>query len=521
MIFGPASSLILRGFQDLDGILDRASKCSAGDLPGGAYSSEALRRRLLQCCADLLLKPHLEKGARRWDRGLEPFPDDPGVCRYRGFFIDAKTGLIKPGFGRSLYALVHFFIRWCGAAAFYFSALVRADADKDESPAALVLGAGIGDVAGDGGKSFLEFCDAGTVAPLKSAARIVAEFPGADLRRGRCVFTPRPLWRLCANGKNNGLSEFFVFLADHTEGFIEFLRLVRHNRLCVLLADDFIFHAAGRALDRRRILESVVLTNSLYHRQLLWMTDGERRSFQTHLVWYSTNNVPLVHRTDKIKPCYPPFKYMRADLGWMWSEDQAASMRELGASFEIRAAGPILWTIVPERGARRKRRSSEATIGVFDVTPWTSEMMKREGFPYSYYNADTMIAFHKGIFAAAQEVWGGSGKFDLLLKSKRGHHAGHDRRYIDFLRDWTSDCPLVKAVDPAANIFELIGGCDVVIVSPYSSPAYVASLLGVPAVFFDPESLLRPEFEPAAGLKFAAGKAELTKILAEIRRPVG
>jgi polysaccharide biosynthesis PFTS motif protein len=62
------------------------------------------------------------------------------------------------------------------------------------------------------------------------------------------------------------------------------------------------------------------------------------------------------------------------------------------------------------------------------------------------------------------------------------------------------------------NMYALLANSDLVIVVPYSSPAYVASSRGAHAVYFDPTKTLMPAFQPAPLVTFASGRAELLRV---------
>ena len=59
----------------------------------------------------------------------------------------------------------------------------------------------------------------------------------------------------------------------------------------------------------------------------------------------------------------------------------------------------------------------------------------------------------------------------------------------------------------------MISGCDFIIVVPWSSPAYVAQSLGIPAIYYDPSGELLPTFDQLPGIEFASGPEALLKVM--------
>jgi len=68
-------------------------------------------------------------------------------------------------------------------------------------------------------------------------------------------------------------------------------------------------------------------------------------------------------------------------------------------------------------------------------------------------------------------------------------------------------------VETETNLYSLIAGAAVVVVIPYSSPAYVAAQLGVPAIYYDPSGEIVPSQEPHPGVQFVAGPEALLAAL--------
>ena len=98
------------------------------------------------------------------------------------------------------------------------------------------------------------------------------------------------------------------------------------------------------------------------------------------------------------------------------------------------------------------------------------------------------------------------------LKHKRNYSTKiHDQKYIKLVACLASHGDL-ELIPSEMNLYELLDRSDLAIVTPYSSPAYVASSRGTHAVYFDPEKTLVPTFQPAPWVTFASGRAELLRV---------
>jgi polysaccharide biosynthesis PFTS motif protein len=64
----------------------------------------------------------------------------------------------------------------------------------------------------------------------------------------------------------------------------------------------------------------------------------------------------------------------------------------------------------------------------------------------------------------------------------------------------------------------MISNSDVVINYPYTSTAYIADYVGIPAIFFDPTEELIPIYEESEGIEFASGKDDLASKLSYLLR---
>jgi polysaccharide biosynthesis PFTS motif protein len=309
-----------------------------------------------------------------------------------------------------------------------------------------------------------------------------------------------------------GVSGRAVLLGMHLVAPLVFLWSIVRMPLLAVLARDFAFAFGVNALDRYRMIESVVITNSAYTAQPLWMRGPATRRFAVHMVWYSQNTRPVVYARDGFAADLPNYRHARMDETWVWTSGYKSYLEQLGLPCVIHVVGPILWYL-PEPAQPRVEK--DICIVVFDVTPVRDDAAERIGLIGNYYCAENMIRFIEEVLAVCREVEKKSGgRVRLMLKHKRSYNQAHDQRYIDLIERLSAPQGDMTLVPFQTNMYALLAGSDVSIVVPWSSPAYVAAHLGAQAVFFDPAMELLPTFEQTSRVKFASGRAELLTLLA-------
>jgi polysaccharide biosynthesis PFTS motif protein len=281
------------------------------------------------------------------------------------------------------------------------------------------------------------------------------------------------------------------------------------------LGRDFAYHSIVEYLNHLKLIDAVVITNSNYSAQPLWMTDLFRRQFKTHMIWYAQNTKPMVYASDQLRADFPNYRHMRVDEHWVWTDGYAAYLKSLLVPGEIHVVGPILWHL-PEPIESKIKSQELVTIVVFDVTPVRDEVAEGIGMIGNYYSAKNMNSFLDGVMNCKEHIERDIGKqVKVILKHKRGYNSGHSLEYIEHIEKLqATEC--IELVPFNANIFSLISDADIVVVVPYSSPAYVAHMLGVPSIFFDSSCGVFPVYDEEVDIWFASGEKELLHVVNKI-----
>ena len=492
-------------YNEISQHVERAAGWLESALPeSGLYPRAAIIARLRQRLADAVHLPLLR--ARRAEALDGRASGKTHTIALGGITLDSANGVVHVTAGVLARSFAEFAKHWL-LALWGMTRALRPAARPGRSPATLVLGAPGADIAAGGDDSaFLAFCRSGPVAPLRSAGNIIvqANEPRTSSRPDTATYARWPLLEI-ASQRGLKATEYLRFLAGHVCAAARFVAGVVQMPLTCLLARDFAYHAAAAALNHASAIEGVVLTNTYFNDQLLWMTDLPGRRFRAHLVFYSMMGSAFVYREHPLHAVFPGFRFLRADEFWVWTEGQARLLHDLGVAGAVHVAGPMVWRL-PETQA--PARGNSAAITVFDVTPVTETVAGEFGLAYNYYCTKNALKFLDDILATGDEARGRLGlDLRVALKHKRGYAATvHDSVYIDRIEAARARVDLLP---PETNIHALLASSALAIVIPFSSPAYVAAYLGVPAIYYDPTGELMPTAEPHPLIRHAAGREEL------------
>lgn len=473
----------------------------------GAYPEQVVAARTVQRIVELTQAAYARDFIKRCKRGEDPHTGGAARLELGGVYLDTATGAVGVSARRFLTSIAEY-LGWATYAVFticFRSTLHRSTA---HGAATLVFGVGaeaLFESVSDAG--FVAYCEKGPIVPLSSARRLVVQAmsPQVSSRPGRISYDRFPLYAL-ARATPAGVDARIRFAGAHVLAAGRFLIHAVRCPLTVLIAQDLAHDLLVKFLDAHKAIENVVITNSNFGKQPLWMRSAQRH-YTVQMVWYSQNIIPFVHARHGIAADFPAYRHMAIDVAWVWTLEFADYLRGLGVHADFQVVGPILWQLpqAPEPVADK----NEIRIAVFDVAPVRAEVATRIGVLNYYYSAQNMGAFLRGIATAAQAVESMTGKrVRILLKHKRAQGSIHDSSYQSVV-DELSTSGQLELVPPQTNMYAFLTPVDCAIVVPYSSPAYVASYLQKPSFFYDATAQLVPTYLPAANVGFAASPEAL------------
>jgi len=369
---------------------------------------------------------------------------------------------------------------------------------------------GSGDLkAGGSDARFIEYCCKGPIVPLAKARRLIVQSAGQLIssRPEFVSYSRRPLHDLVVEN-SIGMGEFMSFLVQHFGALVSYFVAIFRCPLVSVLGRDFALHAMVSGLNRRGLIESVVITYSNYQSQPLWMNDIPNRRFISHMIFYAVNDKVPVY--SDIVAADPGIRHIQVDECWTWADWNVCDLKKLGVKGIMHAVGPILWYL--PQPAQPGQSLEDIHIAVFDVTPKSGLI-----YDYSYCCAENMTRFMEDIIFASAAIEESTGRrVRILLKHKRAYESIHDLNYISLIKRLSGPGQPVELLPSDTNMYSLISGCDLTLVIPYSSPAYVATSLGCHTIYYDPTMEVQPAYNKQPFLTFVAGRANLVRDMMRI-----
>lgn len=471
----------------------------------GNYPSLAFSRRLTQRVVEIGLIPYSELHATYFEDQLTL--EKKQNLEFDGLKLNTKTGALSISLRLFFQSVIEFHIHWLHALFQVVLGLLHKS--KRDGSATLVFGVGIENIFVDGTDlRFINYCRYGVVEPLKQSKRLIVQAVtiSQSTDSSYLEYSRFPLFALMRANPLK-LSAFLMFLLQHFKTVLAYWVAVIRLPVVSLLGRDFAYHALAENLNQRNLIDSIVITNSNYSAQPLWMSNLPNRSFKTHMVWYAQNTVPIIYKSNPESVSIPNYYYMQVDIHWVWTKGYAEYLRSLGIKSDVIVVGPIVWHLAPD-GLHEKIKSNEVVISVFDVTPVNNSFAEKIGLYGNYYSTNNMLSFIGGIEKLKSALEESNNNVRVLLKHKRYYVNAHSKEYISYILD-SIKLKVIELVDSQENIFSVIASSDLVIVVPYSSPAYIADFLNVPAIFYDSTELVFPVYEKTSNLNFASGDADL------------
>ena len=505
-------------YAEFDRIIRLFEKKISGKLPVTAnFSKKVIEERVTQRLVQLLFYPFCILCTRRFREGKYPLPGKNETLLLNRIKIGCNTGKIRLNATFVLIQVTVFFWEWIRALGAVFRGYFN-HSQKWKQPVTLVFGIGLTDINFLGEETpFIKFCKEGPIKPLVDAEMLVLQTGGKEKSKHFFLqYTKHPVFQTIEKAKLGFINRSCLLVSQLLLPF-RFGWVVMQNRLTVLLAKDIVQAPIVASLDEAGMIQSVIITNSFFFQQYLWMRQPEDRSFKVHELHYSQNTIPLVYKEDPFVGHFPAFRHVCVDEHWVWTEGYAKYLQKLGHKGHIHVAGPILWYL-PAAVQTVPRQTDEIKILVFDIPPVTGEVAEKLGIINYYYRCDHMIRFIEDIIAVSKEYGERKGKnVKIYLKSKRDFRKNfHDEDYAACIRKCEKKNANFQVMDASQNLFSLLSECDLSVSIPYTTVAYIAAYLRKPAVYFDPGGELEFTNDSSPYIYTASGKQSFALIFEKI-----
>ncbi len=482
-------------------------KTQSVDLCGCGYSVEAIKKRLEQVIMRQAIDPFMaEEGSSECNGAKILGP-------YAGIVFGRDLGQVRITFSERFRCSLFFIALWFIGLLAVVKALGKRKGNT--SPATLIFGVPASELTADGSdERFATYCQNSPIQPLENASRlIVAAQVNVNATNARYAQYGRfPVLILLADC-NLQWREAVRFLGEHLTCLFGYFISSAKSSVLALLWQDVAMHAAANSLNRQGLIENVLLTNTNWLQQLLWMTDLPQRSYQTIMMLYSLNSSPLQFKNEPAPMNHPGIRHLRCDKILIWEKDYTRFLRSDGVYVPTETTPPLIWHLPPNKQSKPPRE--ELQICVFDVIPMSKQHKKRLGILGNYYSIETMTVFLNDIVVCAEAICDKLGiSCKVVVKHKRAPTEGNDSNYFDVVKSLFCEHTNVEFAPFDVNLFNLISESHLVVVAPFSSPAYVASYLNIPAIFYDPTGELLPQY-PQNPNVFFANRVEELRLLAE------
>lgn len=199
-----------------------------------------------------------------------------------------------------------------------------------------------------------------------------------------------------------------------------------------------------------------------------------------YMLWYSTNSKPFVLRGQKQDIGLDLDAVSRiVDLHLVWTRYDVNFLKSLGIS-NAQQIGSILL----QKKIFAEQRPQRFCITYFDVTPLASKMNWLSGVEENFYSEANALKDLKAIERLATFLTDEYGSIvELRIKPKRPYGSQHSKEYITKLK-MNSKSQNFKILDCNSNLYKVVSESDLVVATPWSSPAVLAKELHVNSLYF-------------------------------------
>lgn len=470
------------------------------------YPSDILLDRLMQRLVEIGL-PSYVSAIDRLSKTTGDAPLSEGAQINCGTAnMEAESGHITFTPMQWVVNQLEFLVHW---AVCLIAIIVVTKGRKINAPTVMVFGIGEESLFNGGSdEQFVNYCRNGPIDPLRNGRRFLLQSVKQRSSSNNLNFSysRQPLIGLLREARIGFFGRLRLAINHIFLLVTYFLAIFRVPQLS-LLGRDFAYSRVVFELDRRKLIDAIIITTSNFARQPLW--SRVLRGANVHMVWYAQNFKPIVYKSDELDSDVPSVRWIRVDTHWVWTSAFAEYLRSLGLGKSIKTIGPILWYLP----VRISPDEESIKIVIFDVSPYHNDIALKHGEISNYNHPDNLFSFIRDVVSLKVKL---EDNFDMpvsfSLKTKRGYGRDYDKAYFDYLEALAAQ-GVITLEHHAMNMYSLISESHLVVVYPFSSPAYIADFLGVPSIYYDPTGdISRHDFgDPSSLIDFADSPESLLK----------
>lgn len=201
---------------------------------------------------------------------------------------------------------------------------------------------------------------------------------------------------------------------------------------------------------------------------------------RTVMLWYSTNSKPFKFR-EKLQSLVwdvDPIK-AKIDLHLVWTKSDVKFLESLDIH-DAYAIGPILFQ--PQIMA--KKNIETYVITFFDIipfTPGTAQISTTQENFYSEQNALDDLECIEKLNRLLLDAFGE--RIKVRIKPKRAYSSRHSKNYRSRVREYTLE-QQIELLGHNVNLYEVVSESDLVLATPWTSPAVLAKEMSINSAFF-------------------------------------
>jgi hypothetical protein len=462
------------------------------------YSAKSLAECLSQRVALAIFQPYMD-GITRADCA-------PGVMILSGLMVDTGTGTVNIKAKKVFSLMFRFYLVWILALL----AILIPAMSRKKVRSSLVYGVPAEYISDE----LKDYCLHSPIDELNRSDRLFIQQIGKPGRIGDRIYLHRLPLVSAVLKSPLGLYSAIAAIVVHLYVLLAFTLRTAVMPVTSLLWQDFALHSHAYILNKNKLLDAVVFTNSNMMQQFLWMNWLPRREFRTLMALYSLNSHYFVLKDDPVYSVNPAMRMVNADEILVWNDEYGTYLENEGLDITPRVVFPVVWQNYRE--SVEENSSDEIVIGVFDVSPLSLDYQRKHGLEGFYYSKEVMTAFIDGVIEAAESLQKKTGKnVRIRLKHKRALTTLHDESYFRYIDACVDKHENFQIIPSDSNIFDFVSSCNILTVIPYSSPVYIGARLNIPSIYFDPTENLLPTHMEMNNVTFAAGKEKLLDVFVE------
>ena len=198
------------------------------------------------------------------------------------------------------------------------------------------------------------------------------------------------------------------------------------------------------------------------------------------MVWYSSNNKPMtfVGEQDYIN-WNPKYVDFFIDKHLVWDKDDVKFLATFGI-VKVSAVG----SIVLQPKVLAEKRNDTFVISYYDITPVAPKYNYLMGNHENFYSELDAIGDLMQFSEYVKDLTNKFGRtVKVRIKPKRPYSRVHSTKYIKYLSGITKELG-IEVLEPNKNLYEVISESDLIIATPWTSPAIIAKEVFSNSVFF-------------------------------------